>query len=369
MRLFEKQWNRIGAQVLLWVCLLGSMGLMFQGTNLPIDFYYRTLVHIAVALVIILYNSLMLIPRYFAKKNYGKYGLIVLGSLILIVILAVAIEDQSAQKAREAFVQEQLRQQQLNPNESAVELDDRPRGPRKPPGFIDPRYILSFIMYSAIFLVGTVMESVQLNRKQEHQATAAQNEKLETELKFLKSQINPHFLFNALNNVYTLSLIQSEQTPEVVMKLSEMLRYMLYDSSQNWVTLDQEIAYIQNYISLQELKDDDPLDITGTFEVNNPKVQIAPMILIPFVENAFKHSKIEDTENGWIKIVLLEDGKEIRFAVSNSIGNQEATKDPTGGIGLKNVQRRLELEYPGKHQLSVEQEHQQFIIQLVIDLT
>ena len=366
MVLFEKRRNRIIAQVLLWVSLLGAMGLMFLGTDLPTHFYYRNLIHIVIALIIIALNSFVLIPRFFATKKYSQYSLSVLLCLLVLVSVGGTIESRVEQRARAAYLQEQAALGQ-EPNEPFFQRGRR--GAMKPPGPIDPKYFLSFIIYAAIFLVGAVLESVQLYRKQEYQATQAQNEKLETELKFLKSQINPHFLFNVLNNVYTLSLIQSEQTPEMVMKLSEMLRYMLYDSNQERVSLGQEVAYIQNYTALQQLKDDEQMDVKTVVDVAHPEVRLAPMILIPFIENSFKHSKIEDTVNGWIRIELQADKNEIQLRVSNSKPTENYTKDSTGGIGLKNVRRRLELEYPNKHELSVEETETQFVIHLLIQLT
>lgn len=350
MEAFARKRNRVIAQIVLWVSLFGSMNLMFVGTDVPVGLYYRNFIHLGVALIIIIINSYVLIPRLFEQKKYERYALAVFVSLFVVLFSAVAIEGLLASFYPAPFATE------------------RPmRQPGGPPGPM-VKYMLSLIIYAAVFMVGIVLESIQLNRRQEQLASEVQNEKLETELKFLKSQINPHFLFNVLNNVYTLSLIQSKQTPEVVMKLSEMLRYMLYDSNQERVTLEQEIDYIQHYIALQQLKDEEPLDVATTLDIRNAKVHIAPMILIPFVENAFKHSKIEDTENGWVKIKLIEDGSSIRFEVRNSILAEGGAKDPTGGIGLKNVRRRLELEYPMKYELNIDQEDQQFVIQLAIQL-
>ncbi|MCB0635707.1 MAG: histidine kinase, partial [Lewinella sp.] len=261
----------------------------------------------------------------------------------------------------------QLEMRQLQSDGPVAEVTPGEGGPRKgPQGPIDPRFFITFIIYSAVLLAGTMLESVQLYNQQAYLVSQARNEQLQTELKFLKSQINPHFLFNALNNVYTLSLIGSEQTPEVVMKLSEMLRYMLYESNQERVSLGQEVQYIQNYVSLQQLKDDLPLAVETRLDVTHPEMRIAPMILIPFVENAFKHSKIEDTEHGWIRIELREEAQALTFVVRNSRSAATFTKDATGGIGLANVRRRLELEYPGRHQLLIDEEEEQFAIVLTI---
>jgi LytS/YehU family sensor histidine kinase len=241
-----------------------------------------------------------------------------------------------------------------------------------PPGslpFFNPRNLFVLVSYTAAIMASTVFESVQLHRRQERIAGTIKRKKLEAEMKFLKSQINPHFLFNALNNVYTLSLIKSDHTPEVVMKLSEMLRYMLHESNQERVSLGQEIQYIENFISIQQLKDDAPLAVELNISVDEPATPVAPMILLPFIENAFKHSKVEDTKRGWIRIELLESHQHLQFRVVNSRFMISYTQDPTGGIGLQNVKRRLELEYPGRYELDIREEEEQFAVALSISLS
>ncbi|MCG8327196.1 MAG: histidine kinase [Chitinophagales bacterium] len=362
---FENKRNRVIAQIIFWTSILGSMNLMLTGTNAPLHFYYINYIRIIASIIIVSLNAYLFVPYFFTKKRYGSYVLATFLGLIFFITLTFSFENILLQDTKVPFPKAKVRRflKKKTAPYSDINLNERFL---RPPRLMRPKYFITFIIYTAILLVGTLLESVQLYRKQERQASLAQNEKLETELKFLKSQINPHFLFNVLNNVYTLSLIQSEQTSDVVMKLSEMLRYMLYESNQDRVSLGQEITYINNYISLQLLKDDIPLGVDINIEVENNNVKIAPMILIPFVENAFKHSKIEDTKNGWIKIYLQENGKEIHFCVSNSIAKHHFIKDATGGIGLKNVCRRMELEYPDKHYLNIVQDDSQFNVQLSI---
>lgn len=203
--------------------------------------------------------------------------------------------------------------------------------------------------------------------EQEKEASALKNENLETELKFLKSQINPHFLFNALNNIYTLAYIQDKEAPEMILKLSDMLRYILYDCASQEVPIDKEINYLQNYIELQQLKTDD-LDIKVMIDEFPPQSQIAPMLFIPFIENSFKHSKIEDIQQGWIEMSLSQQEDQIHFRICNSKPQKDFTKDKVGGIGLQNVKRRLELLYPHKHQLLTKEDEKSFEVDLTLDL-
>ena len=208
-------------------------------------------------------------------------------------------------------------------------------------------YFTAFIGSALVAIAGYA------NRKEQEMA-ALRSEKLEAELKFLKSQINPHFLFNALNNIYTLTVIHSDQAPENLLKLSGMLRYMLYECKADRVPLSKEIEYLHHYIDLHLLKDSRGMNVEVNLDTTRPNIQIAPMLLIPFVENAFKHSQVENLDKGWIKINLLTTDEYLLFDVSNSVQELSFTKDKSGGIGLSNVQRQLELLYPGKHELKID---------------
>ncbi len=186
------------------------------------------------------------------------------------------------------------------------------------------------------------------------------------ELALLRSQINPHFLFNTLNNIYSLVYKKSEDAPEAVMKMSSIMRYMLYDATTDQVMLEKEIEYLKSFIELEKLrirhKDFVELSITGNIEGHT----IAPMLLIPFVENAFKHGS-RSAANPGIRISLSAAPKEIRFDVSNYLRkNATAIKDQVGGIGLNNIRRRLKLLYPGKHQLEIITDDTMFTIHLTL---
>jgi two-component system, LytTR family, sensor kinase len=174
----------------------------------------------------------------------------------------------------------------------------------------------------------------------------------ETELKWLKAQVNPHFLFNALNNIYSLAYVQSSETAPAVMKLSELMRYMLQDSNTEKITIEKEAAYLSNYMQLQMLKKRYAPKIHTDVQLNNPSLLIGPMLLINFVENAFKHSNLED-EKAWVKMKLHTNNNQMLFSIENTIA-QIAVKDKTTGIGLENVKQRLQLLYPQRHQLTIE---------------
>ena len=145
-----------------------------------------------------------------------------------------------------------------------------------------------------------------------------------------------------------------------------MLRYILYDCASQEVPIDKEISYLENYVELQRLKTDD-LDMKINIQAFKAQTKIAPMLFIPFIENSFKHSKIEDTTNGWIEMGLSQEENQIHFHLSNSKPTTAFTKDKVGGIGLQNVRRRLELLYPEKHQLSIKDTEESFEVDLVLD--
>jgi hypothetical protein len=191
-------------------------------------------------------------------------------------------------------------------------------------------------------------------------------EKQSGELALLRSQINPHFLFNTLNNIYSLVYKKSEDAPEAVMKMSSIMRYMLYDATTDSVLLEKEIEYLKSFIELEKLrirqKDFVELTISGNVEGRT----IAPMLLIPFVENAFKHGSRSVASPG-ILINLNIGSQEIRFDVSNHVRKNPAiTRDQVGGIGLTNIRRRLNLLYPGQHQLDINSGDELFHVTLIL---
>lgn len=191
-----------------------------------------------------------------------------------------------------------------------------------------------------------------------------ENEKLIAELNFLKAQINPHFLFNTLNNLYYLAYSKSENTTEVIAKLSQMMRYMIYDSNHPKVLLSKEIEYMQSYISLERMRLNNQIPIQFDIEGNVENVWITPLIFITFLENAFKHGVSNNNPDAWVNISIQLDGKECIYTVKNS---KPTVKNETGeksGIGLQNVKRRLALSYPEKHQLEIEDGMNVYRVQL-----
>jgi LytS/YehU family sensor histidine kinase len=196
-----------------------------------------------------------------------------------------------------------------------------------------------------------------------------ENEQLVSELRFLKAQINPHFLFNTLNNLYYLAVTQSPNTPEVISKLSQMMRYLLHDSNHPSVPLTKEIEYMRNYISLEQLRM--TVEIPVNFEVrgNAEGHRIAPLILFTFLENAFKHGVSSSFNKSWINILIETSGDDCFYTVSNSkVPEQSKTVTEKSGIGLQNVKRRLDLSYPDLHDLNISEDADSYNVELKIKL-
>lgn len=193
---------------------------------------------------------------------------------------------------------------------------------------------------------------------------------LQAELNFLKSQIHPHFLFNTLNNLYALTLDQSPKSPEVVLGLSDILRYMLYECNADYVSLKRDVAIIQNYLTLEQLRYGDRLDLTFSIRGTMADQSIAPLLMLPLIENAFKHGASEMTEEAWINIDLDVDADRLLLKVSNSRPSQPADhRDAAcGNIGLQNLKKRLELMYPERHLLTTIEEEDLYLAILQLNL-
>jgi hypothetical protein len=182
-----------------------------------------------------------------------------------------------------------------------------------------------------------------------------ENERLTSELRFLKAQINPHFLFNTLNNLYYLAFKQSPNTTEVIAKLSQMMRYMIYDSNHPRVALEKEIEYMSNYISLEKMRLNNEVPIRFEVTGNTEGVMIAPLIFITFLENAFKHGISNIAGDSWVEAEIHIDGKLCTYTVANGkIAEPAKTVTEKSGIGLQNLKRRLELTYPDHYDLCIE---------------
>ena len=211
-------------------------------------------------------------------------------------------------------------------------------------GFVQETYLVGMVT-GIKFLKDSILNQQWMKEKEKHY--------LETELKFLRSQIHPHFFFNTLNNVYSLSLKKSDEAPGVILKLSDLMSYMLYESNAPKVPLSKEIGYLQNYLDVEKLRFGQRLSVTFTLEGFTEEVNIPPMILILFLENSFKHGVKNNISKIHIDICLRVDEEFLYFKVDNPVTEDAKFTGENNGIGLKNVRRRLDLLYGDDYTLDI----------------
>jgi LytS/YehU family sensor histidine kinase len=230
---------------------------------------------------------------------------------------------------------------------------------------------LNFIVFLAIAVKQIKRAFFIQQEKNELEQTKLTTElKLkDAELKLLKAQIHPHFLFNTLNNLYGLTLEKSAEAPQLVLRLSEMLDYILYRCNEKRVLLAEEIKNLKNYIEIEKVRYPNNLKLKTDFPEETSELKIAPLILLPFVENAFKHGASKFTGNSWIKISIFIRNKKLEVMITNS-KNDERHKNShdSEGIGLNNVRKRLDLLYTNKHDLKIEEGTDLFSVNLILEL-
>jgi two-component system LytT family sensor kinase len=230
--------------------------------------------------------------------------------------------------------------------------------------FIPVRIVRNAVQTYPVIVVTMLIKLMDNSFKQEKKLLAIEKEKSSAELDLLKAQINPHFFFNTLNSLYALTLKGSQQASNVVLRLSGLMHYMLYEATANKVLLADEIKYLENYISIEQMRFAERLELSFQYSGEIEGKLIAPLLLLPFVENAFKHG-IEDN-SGWITINLKVAGTRLFLKVENSC--TAVSKQKGKGVGLNNVRRRLELTYPNNYQLAINQTAGTFEAELTIDL-
>lgn len=228
-------------------------------------------------------------------------------------------------------------------------------------------YLANLFVASGSTLASIIMDWLRHQRER----AALEKQNIQSELRFLKSQINPHFLFNTLNSIYALTLKKSDNAPEIVVKLSEMLRYMLYECNEKLVPLTKEVNYVKNYLALEQLRHGGKIDIDFTLEGEVDGQMLAPLLFVPFLENSFKHGASRTIKDGYVRVHMrVIDQDQIQFEVENNkpdtipMANHELK---SGGIGLANLDRRLNILYPSKHKLTIKDSPN--VYRVILDLS
>lgn len=284
----------------------------------------------------------VLVPKFFEKEKYLRFTIGVLLTVIIVTLLELASQS--------LYVQLLMH--------------------RHPPKLVFLAIVFiaklsNLAIATLIFITIILVQYYYLRDKRNKQI---EKEKIISELNFLKSQTNPHFLFNALNSIYVLMMEDINLAKSTLLQFSSLLRYQLYECSSNETSLEKEAAFIKNYIELERIRNGDTVSVSFEHQKQMPYFPIAPFILIPFVENAFKHLSRFNGGKNQVTISLSVENSIMSFNVKNSCDAEYSENGIQGGIGLQNVTRRLELLYPGNHFLQIKKEKSFFFVTLIIEI-
>lgn len=300
----------------------------------------------SVFLILFFYLSyFFLIPKFYFQKKYLLFFSIVIISFLAIFFLTL-----------ELFPQDFRPGPPPPPGHSGP--DNRPPPPFG--GFLMRELRIRLFQFLIVFILSLM---VKINNRLKQ----SEKEKLDVELSYLKAQINPHFLFNTLNSIYSLAIIKSDEVASSIVKLSNMMRYVLSESSNDFVSLEKEIEYIQNYIELQQIRFGSFIQFECCITGDPKDKKIAPLILIPFIENAYKHG-VNAEDNSIIKIRINTTGQQLFLSVKNNKVFIQRSEELKSGLGVENTKNRLFMLYPGKHTLQIEDTEKEFSVSLKIDL-
>lgn len=345
-----RRYGRVGSHILYWFAALGFFTLYFgrpEGEYIPSLLFVSVLLPITIGTTYWL--MYVLIPRYALQQRYGLFALYFVYTLLLSFYLEVAL----VVLLYLTFAQYQT-----------LVIDPSLPGQLE---VIVGMYVVVFLAVALHLLKRRYAMQAQNNRLKEAHLEAQLKLK-EAELALLRSQLHPHFLFNTLNTLYGLTLERSEQAADVVLQISEIIDYMLYRADRPRVALEDEVTHLRNYIALEQLRHGERLRVDFSVEGVMAGWSVAPLLLLPFVENSFKHGGAAAGEERWIRMALVLEDRRLRFRVANSKGAVATTHSGvSSGIGLENVQKRLTYLYPENHALVISDEPGHFEVELSID--
>ncbi|HEX2968500.1 MAG TPA: histidine kinase [Bacteroidales bacterium] len=358
--------------ILVWVIILGLPLVIlkqYQVGNEFLWFYYS--INILSGLIFYL-NYLILVPLFYFRKKRKAYFLSVLLTLVFFYFVSsysgALVFRYVTTRYNHDYNTEEMRRQRP-PRGERVE-EPKPPEPGSLP-FRRPFRSMHLVNYlsSSFFLMFLSLGLRALEKQGEIEKVQREleKEKLNSELAFLKNQISPHFFFNTLNNIYSLIGINAEDSQKAVLKLSKLMRYLLYESENGNTMLSNEIDFMKNYIDLMKLRMNDKVSLKIDFPGEYTDVSIPPLLFIPFIENAFKHG-ISGRGKSFIDVRLSSAPGILVFTCSNSIA-LKGSEDKQPGIGLENVKKRLALLFPGKHDLDIEKQNETFNVVLKIQLS
>jgi LytS/YehU family sensor histidine kinase len=325
---------------IFWLALYGTMvGTSLRQGILPSTTFYNETIQVLFFAVLVYFNLLYLIPNYLAKHAFIYFGL---------VLAACAIVTPLEVLALYLFYSD-------NPEYQASVVAQQER-----------------IYLGNVFVtfLSTILRVIMDWWRYQNEKQVLLTQTIQSELRFLKSQINPHFLFNTLNNLYALTLKKSDKAPEIVLKLAEIMRYMLYECNERRVHLSKEIQYLHNYLDLERLRQPKDADISFDVEGHVSEQMVAPLLFVPFVENSFKHGLNHATSGGFVRMKLRVQGEDLEFHIENSkVDHTPRPSHPrSGGIGLANVRQRLKILYPEHFDIIIRDEPNLYSVTLMLKM-
>ena len=323
--------------IVSYFVLLGIFSLSSEVTM--IDHIY-TSIFLVTLIVASTVNAWVIIPRFLNKKRYGIWFLAFLLNLVLCTLFNHLLFDRLIDYVLPGYY-----------FISYYELVDL------------FKFFIAFVTLATLLHLSWEWFELQDSR---HRITVIEKEKTTAELQALMSQVNPHFLFNSLTVLYGLSLKKSPDTSDAIVKLSDILRYVIYESAKGKVTVSSEIELIYNYISLQRYRVADEVRIEFESRGADTTIELEPMLLLPLVENSFKHGVKGDIGETFIEMKLLTTASSMHFRITNNKATAPSAEQPWGGIGLKNIRERLKIVYPGSHTFTVHETDSIFSVDLVI---
>ena len=317
-----------------------------QPSPVPGAFYLKQGVVFGVLAVLFYWNLLLAAPRLLFRRRAALYVGLMAGALTLVL----GLHQQLEKSLRVPQLLAQAREDALNVNPWCAPRPHVQLGPADEPGFLNPGILLTSVL---VLGMATTMAAVQKGQRDAQSRQLLEQARLATELSLLKAQINPHFFFNTLNNIYSLTLIDGARARTALHRLSRMMRYVLYETPADTTLLSQEITFVHDYIDLMQLRLTDDVQVTFTTPEPLHNAPIAPMLLLPYVENAFKHG-VGASGISRIQVAVRQPTEgTLELEVRNTLFPKQASLDEGGGIGSVNTLRRLELLYPGRYSLAV----------------
>jgi hypothetical protein len=339
--------------------------------EIPYLFWVKQTAELSLLVIVFYMNAFVLVPMFLFKGRPVYYLVIIVGIVITILFTNRWLDKAYAVSQERNWIKiEDL------PKERKQQVPGDLSMRRRPPAFIPGGrsglgITLTVAITTLVLGISTAITAVQKWQKDNQERKELEKDKVTSELSFLKAQINPHFFFNTLNNIYVLTAEDPKVAGEAIHQLSKMMRYLLYDTQQGKNMLSQEIAFVKNYISLMKLRLTDVVKINLDTPNNLHDMPLAPMLLLPFVENAFKHG-ISATQPSYINITILQKDKLLDITVNNSLMKDNSVSlEINSGIGLVNTRRRLDLLYPGKYKLDINDSNaaNEYSVHLTLDLS